>query len=514
MRIFLVVPPNYKVTPDLKRALGPDATIRHSRDDSASAVDLGLPDPSGLVVVWTDPSAVGPNGVASLVSQVSADQLYSSNTAFVPGSEQVPVLATAAGLYSFDAHAVHLSGGLDSTLGIYALALDLQLRLTGRGTPGRSVGVPAVIGVPSIPFNEYLAVMTKNLTSQLQGIYLAPMLTGVVAHSLWATNTNTSILDLQRSPGNDDVNSFTYARGAFDGSHTVREWGAQLPSLLLSKAVTSSARRIPDKRLPHLAEFVNEVWGSTGIADPKRRVLEDAFAELRETNAPQLAFACASTDEAARTRLQQVVDGLSESCFWWDPVTQAIQEWRNGQWYASPHSVRSMSESACVTYLIGLPLRSAPWAATSSQVVVVDFTTAELEGSFTTGWVNHESGRNFQNTQSQQLTETVAGADRIIASSQQQRDFLLGVLASELRLNQYTYDEDPSLNSLIRVENGMDAALETIANPIHPFERVTNTAEYETSPYSEMSGGIRSHLQRLSAVPSKSIKLIKGVVSK
>ncbi len=509
MRVFLVVPPSFEIPSPLMQTLGDDVVTRTARREGQKRSNLELI-PEGIALVLAEPALVDFDQFPELWRTCMESVGRKQAVACVPGAESEQVLSTAAALYAFDARDVHLAGGFDSALPIHGVGLDMQLRLAGRAVSAVKVGCAAITAIPEISFADHLTVLTKNLTSQVQAAYLAPLFTGVIDNSLRATGTDTSALDLQRSPGGDDVPTLSHPRGAFAGAEAVRTWGASLDSLEDSKFITSEARRIPDRRLPYLHAFIDEVWAATGIPAATRAMLEGAFADLRRTDIPEIVCAARSDDAASLARMNEITDELTEAAFWWDPARQELCERIDGQWVPSSHTLDTVSRISCIAYLVGASIREVPWVATSPAILIADFTTTDTTKGLETEWVGHSSGGTFRGAHAQNLAETVERADHIVVRSVEQRDFLLGMLVAGMRLNQYTYDEDPSLNSLISIEDGTRAACSAIARPVHPFERVKTTPEYEKSPYGQLASASESMKETIKRAPLKVAAKLKG----
>lgn len=515
MHVTLVAPEGYTVPESFHDHSEYPIKVLHPTKTLGTAATPVLAVSEGLVLILTEPGLVNEHEFSAIVERGIRAVEINQALAFVPPAVDAQVLATAAACYAFSAHAIRLAGGLDSSLPIHELGLDTQLRLAGRAVESLTVGISAVTGVPALEFAQYLSVMTKNLTSRVQNAYLAPLLTGVIDHSFRTSHMDTSAIDLQRSPGGDDVPDLTYPKGAFGGSQIVREWGESLSYLDTSKFITSEARRIPDRRLPNFHAFINEVWDSTGIPLAQRRVLEDAFSDITASSVPEIVFVARSNDPQALDRLQEISARVDEPLFWWLPDTHTVMERTTpgSDWYPSPHDLKSLSENTCICYLIGTPIREAPWVSSTPTIVIADFSLTDIESGLKEEWIGHVSAHQFKGSATTLLMETLTSADHVVAGSLKQRDFLLGALSSVMRLNQYTYDEDHSLKSLISIESGIDASLSAIERPVHPFERVQTTPEYDEAPYEKLAKISESFVQTLRAAPERVIEKLKGVRS-
>lgn len=514
MRVLLVVPPTFTLPAAVTDKLGKDAVIRKVPESPKQAVDLEVPEPeSSTVIVLTDPDAIDAAQLGTLMEQAIGAAAAGQGAAFVPGVGITPVLATAAAAYAFDGHAVHLAGGLDPNLPLSALGLDTQFRLAGRAVETVSIGSPAVTHPTKLPLSSYLRVLTTNLTSTVQAGYLAPLFAGIVDHSLRATSTDTSALDLQRSPGGDDQPLLEHPSGAFDGAQTLRNWGQSLSTIESVKFVTSEARRIPDRRLPHFDHFIDEVWAATGIDPAQRTMLETAFADVVRSGRPQITFSLRADDEAAMARFKSIATALTEPLYWWDPDTHTLRErpTQESDWSESSSSIESAGHDTAINYVIGVQAREVPWVQTSPSILIADFTTTDLISQLSPEWVGHSTLSPFGGPNTVLFKETILRADSLIAASVTQRDFLLGAMAAVHRLDQYTYDEDPSLASLISIEDGTQAALAAIDRPVHPFEQVRTTPEYKRSPHATLAKSSASFKDSLHNAGAKAKEQLRGI---
>ena len=514
MRVLLVIPSSHSLPVAVTDRFGKELVVGRMPRELGKIADLEIPDPlSTKIFILNDPAAIDDSQLVPLIEEGIATAATGMAVAFVPGTGVTSVLATAAAAYAFDGHAVHLAGGLDPTLSIDELGLDTQFRLAGRAVKTVAIGSKAVTSQVELPVTAYLNVLTKNVTSQVQAGLLAPLFAGIVHHSLQISNTDTSQLDLQRSPGGDDQPLLQHPSGAFSGAETLRKWAAAVPDIESKKFITSEARRIPDRRIPHLDQFIEEVWQATGIGAEQRSMLEMAFAEITSTDRPQIIFGLRASDKTAVERMEAIAANLAEPLYWWDPQSQRLLERPSGatEWQESDSSIESAGNDTTITYAIGIQAREIPWQQLSPSIFIADFTTTDVVAEMKSEWARQSIHVPLSASHATLFMETIRQADALIANSIYQRDFLLGAVAGIHRLNQYTYDEDPSLGSLISVENGTKAAQAAISRPVHPFERVRTTPEYERSPHAVLAKSSVSVKNSVVTLQGKAKDKLRGI---
>lgn len=509
MRVLLITPRSFDIPAQLLQALG-NPTVLHATQHDTVATNLELPQAEGIIFLLASPQLVDLALIKDLYTYAQAAHAEGKNVAFVPGQGEEKVLATAAAAYAFDAKAVHLAGGFDSTLTAVTLGIDMQVRLGGRAHTIVRCGHKAITGIPEVDSLDYLKILTKNLTSTRQAPYLAPLFTGIIDHSLRVTGTDTSVLDLQRSPGGDEIPTLSHPAGALRGAQTIRLWGEALQAIETSKYIVSESRRIPDRRMPYLDAFVDEIWASTGIPSAQRELLELAFSDLAPTQ-PSIAVAAPSNSDRALSRLHDVANIITEPLYWWDPHEVALYEREENGWKESTETIDDIGKAISILYAIESSVREIPWAGHSPCVFISDLSTLNLAEQLTGDWVGLCDAGAFSGSSAQRLYETLLRADHVITDSQVQRDFVLGALAGLHRIDQYTYDEDHSLDTLVSVEQGTSAALNALNRPIHPLGRVRTTPEYERSPFATLAESSQSFVDTIKHAPRRAFNKVKGL---
>lgn len=475
-------------------------TIR--RAGQPAPLDLD-PAPSGLVLVIADASAIDLAQLTSLIEQAKAAVAGGKAAVFVPGVETTPVLASRGALYAFDAQQTHYAGGFDPTYGALAMGLDMQFRLSSRAIPAVRIGSPAITKPVVAELGIYLDVMTKNLSPRSLASRFAPLFTGIVAHGL--RSENTTILDLQRSPGGDDVLTMSVNPDGLAGARTVRDWSLRLEASKEAHYINRVARRIPSGALPHIDAFMDEVWEATGIPADQRKVLEDSFADLTPVRHSALLVA-PSEDETALARATAIAQTVPNTVLW-DPNARIVSTW-DGEWVPSGYGIDDLSNEA-VVYLIGSSIRTVPWAHTSGAVVVSDLTTTEVTPRLAQDWVGHTD--EFRGPSAQNFGETFLRADRILTSDAAGRDFVLGFISGLNRLNAYAYDADTSYATIVAVEEGTSGAEAIIARPLRALDLIETTVEYESTPHAVFAKEKTGFVDSFKHSGRKAMTAVKGL---
>lgn len=480
-------------------ALG-DSTIR--RAGHPAPLDLD-PKPGGPVLVVADVGAVDPARVGELLHQAESAVAGGNAAVFVEGVETTEVLASLGAVYAFDSMQTHYAGGFDPTYSAKGMGLDMQFRLTGRAIRSVRIGSPAVRRAVEPEIGIYLDVMTKNLSPRSLAARFAPLFTGIVAHGL--KDANTKILDLQRSPGGDDVLTMSVNPDELSGARTVRDWSLRLEASKDAHYINRVARRIPSGALPYLDDFVDEVWAATNIPPQQRQILEESFADL--SPARHAAVLVANEADGAATARATTIAQAAPNTVLWAPDTRTVSEW-NGGWERTDLTIDDL-EYDPVVILIATSIRTVPWAQVSGAVVVSDLTTTDLTSQLVSDWVG--STDDFRGHSAQIFGETFLRADRIITADSEGRDFVLGFISGLKRLNAYAYDADTSYSTIVAVENGTDEAAGVILRPVRALDLVETTVEYESTPHAVFAKEKTGFVDTLKNSGRKVAETVKGI---
>ncbi|HEY8721620.1 glycosyltransferase [Pengzhenrongella sp.] len=304
-----------------------------------------------------------------------------------------------------------------------------------------------------------LLAMYKNYDDASLAKALPAAMALAVRRSIARTGFDATVLDLQKSPGGDDVATLEVPKMALTGPLAIDYFVEQLPSLLKSRTELQSHRRRSDRELfPLFREAIEPAYGMPSYL-AAHEVLIEAFD--------------ISAHFTARHRIL-VVTG--------EPLLDrmagpAIRAWEIAKALAPEHEVklastggaktthddfeviavggsglRELTDWADVIVFQGFLLEAAPWLRGGSKIIVADvydpFHLEQLEQARDLG----SEGRSTSVRETTRiLNEQLRRADFMLCASAKQRDFWLGQLAGQGRVNPTVYDEDQSLDSLISV---------------------------------------------------------------
>ncbi|MFB9956384.1 glycosyltransferase [Cellulomonas denverensis] len=304
-----------------------------------------------------------------------------------------------------------------------------------------------------------LLSMYKNLDDESLAKALPAAMALAVRRSLARAGVDASTLDLQRSPGQDDVGTLELPKMALTGVYALDYFVDQFPEIAQDRAALQAARRRSDRELfPLFRHAVEAAYAIEGYNDAHDALVE-AFGIDRHF--------------VSRHRVL-VVTG--------EPLLErmagpAIRAWEIATALAPEHDVRLVSTAgakvsspdfevhhatgrelrvqtdwADVIVFQGFLLEGAPWLKDSSKILVADvydpMHLEQLEQAKDLGVDGR--ARSIRET-TRVLNEQLRRADYVLCASEKQRDFWLGQLACQGRVNAAVYDEDGSLDSLIGV---------------------------------------------------------------
>ncbi|MBI9114770.1 glycosyltransferase [Sanguibacter sp. YZGR15] len=304
-----------------------------------------------------------------------------------------------------------------------------------------------------------LMSMYKNLDDESLAKALPAAMALAIRRSLARTETDATALDLQRSPGGDDVGTLEIQKMALTGSYAIDYFTDNLDTLMESRAELQRLRRRADREIfPLFRHAIEPAYAIEGY-NSAHDVLVEAFGVAKHFT--------------SRSRIL-VVTG--------EPLLErmagpAIRAWEIASALAGDHDVRLLSTAgakvtspdfevmyqagpklekitdwADIIIFQGFLLEGAPWLKDSSKILVADvydpMHLEQLEQARDLG----EAGRarSIRET-SRILNEQLKRADFVLCASDKQRDFWLGQMAGQGRVNALVYDEDHSLDSLISV---------------------------------------------------------------
>ena len=304
-----------------------------------------------------------------------------------------------------------------------------------------------------------LLSMYKNLDDESLARALPAAMALAVRRSFARADVDTTALDLQRSPGNDDVGSLDLPKMALTGPYAIDYFVEQLESLAASRTALQSRRRRTDRDLfPLFREAMEPAYAIDSYLEA-HRVLVQAFGIAGHFRSRQRVLVV--TGEPLQSRM----------------AGPAIRAWEIARALAPEHEVRLASTSgvdvsndafsveyvagqslvdatewADVIIFQGFLLEAAPWLKTSTKIVVADiYDPMHLEQLEQARDLGPDGRAMAVRETTRTLNEQIARADLMLCASSKQRDFWLGQLAGQGRINPAVYDEDDTLDSLLTV---------------------------------------------------------------
>lgn len=304
-----------------------------------------------------------------------------------------------------------------------------------------------------------LLSMYKNLGEEALAKALPAAMALAVRRSVARTDLDATQLDLQRSPGGDTEPDVTIPKMALTGPLAIDYFVEQLPSLSVTRRELQAHRRRSDHELLPLF----------------RQVMEPAYPQPHYVEGYQALVDAFDITETFSTRHRILV--VTGEPLLTTMAGPAIRAWELATALAPEHDVRLVSTVAAETshpdfsveYAGGTGLREptdwadviifqgfllsqAPWLARSSKILVADvydpMHLEQLEQARDLG----PAGRvDAVMETTRVLNAQLRRADFVLCASDKQRDFWLGQLAGQGRVNPATYDEDEAMGSLLAV---------------------------------------------------------------
>ncbi|WP_426592763.1 glycosyltransferase [Cellulomonas sp. McL0617] len=304
-----------------------------------------------------------------------------------------------------------------------------------------------------------LLAMYKNYDDESLARALPAAMALAVRRSVARTGVDATALDLQRSPGGDDVGTIEIPKMALTGPYAIDYFVEQLPSLLESRRELQGKRRRSDRELfPLFREAIEPAYGQPSYL-AAHEVLLEAFGIVEHFTARHRILVV--TGEPLLERM----------------AGPAIRAWEIAKALAPDHEVRLVSTAgakrtsadfsvgyaagtglkeptgwADVIIFQGFLLETAPWLKGSDKIIVADiYDPMHLEQLEQARDLGVEGRQNAIDVTTHALNEQLRRADFLLCASDKQRDFWLGQLAGQGRINPAVYDEDASLDNLLAV---------------------------------------------------------------
>ncbi len=304
-----------------------------------------------------------------------------------------------------------------------------------------------------------LLTMYKNYDDESLARALPAAMALAVRRSMARADVDTSVLDLQRSPGGDDVGSMELPKMALTAPFAIDYFVEQLPTLLESRRELQAARRRSDRDLfPLFRKSIEPAYGMPGYL-AAHEVLLEAFGVVEHLSARHRVLVV--TGEPLLERM------AGPAIRAWEIATALATEHevrvvstagarRTSEAFSVEHAsgsgLREPTEWADVIIFQGFLLEAAPWLKSSAKILVADiYDPMHLEQLEQAKDLGPAGRQHAVATTTEVLNEQIRRADFLLCASDKQRDFWLGHLAGQGRVNPAVYDEHANLENLLAV---------------------------------------------------------------
>jgi len=380
-----------------------------------------------------------------------------SAVCFTPGGHGRWVLAAPSEVLLVDAAALQgispdLIASIDGTGGgdPRTAMLDLQWRLNLNGHRVFALDgavapwSAATIGDEATRVAAILSSLTVLPGEGLRGPLTTVAELFLLSRGVREGAVDTSALDLQRSPGGDDEGRLTVSAAGIAAALGLDAALDTITADMHTRASVQLRRRVPDRALaPLVPDAFGHLLGAE-CAEDRGRLSEllDLCGVRPALDEPLHVLVVAPASGAARDRAQRLAASLDGH-----QRVRLVDAETGGTVEADTRLESPLHEQpdwADVIVLIASTFDDLPGAAQSSAPIVVDLCPVDVVEWLLDG---PPSGHR-----SDALQSMLTRADLVLAADSRQRDFLLGALAGQERVNAAVYDEDPSLASLVRTD--------------------------------------------------------------
>ncbi len=400
---------------------------------------------------------------------------------YKPGVGEVPapdaaeprdvLFGTGSGVF-FRTQVFRAVGGFDERFFMFFEDVDLGWRLNVLGHRVRYVPGSVVFHRHHASMRHYgrfresyllernaLLAMYKNYDDRSLAVCLPAALALAVRRSVADSGIDARMLDLQVRPGGDDDAMVTLPKDALAGPLAIDYLVEQLPTMAADREWIQSRRQRDDRdlfplfrqplepafALPSYLDAYPEVTRVLGV-DQHFAGRRDVLIVTEEPLGPVMAGPGIRATEIARLLAAEhdVTLATLRDCALDEPGFRAVA--------TTGRALRRLVDRSDVVVLQGSVLPKHPWIAEGDAVIVAD-----VYDPFHLETLEQERGRSLDQRSIvseatvNALNLQLSRADFLLCASEKQRDFWLGQLAGQGRVNPYTYDDDESLRTLIDV---------------------------------------------------------------
>ena len=280
-----------------------------------------------------------------------------------------------------------------------------------------------------------------------------------IRRAIARTGTDASVLDLQRSPGGDEVEMVKVEKMSLSSAYAIDYFVDNLSTLAADRSRLQSLRRRSDRDLfPLFRNALEPAYGMPSYLAAHDELV-DAFGIAQHFVAKHRVLVVTGEPLLDRMagpaiRAWEIAKALAPEHDVWLVSTVGVR--REGEGFRASRetgtSLVAATEWADVIIFQGFLLEVAPKLHTNSKILVADiYDPMHLEQLEQGRDLGPERRAMSVRETTRVLNEQIARADFMLCASDKQRDFWLGQLAGQGRVNPAVYDEDHSLASLLAV---------------------------------------------------------------
>ncbi len=348
----------------------------------------------------------------------------------------------------------------------YTAILDLQWRLSLFGQTvvaldGRLTRPAArTVGESRRRVAGALRLLFTHLGPQLQGPVTAAAQLYLTTRAFAGSGADTSVLDLQRSPGADQVDTVRVPAAALVGALGLDTALDDLEALTTVRDHVQAHRRVPDRALaPRLLETLPHLLGVRTPADQQHL---DGILDLLGIPAllSEPLHALVIYAPATKARVTRLVKSLG------DDVRVRLVAIPTGSASRGRQSVEQGSSDADwadLAIFVSATFDDVPGVQYGDLPLVADLSMLDVAA-----WLQTPLARY----RAEALRDLMARADVVLAADAGQRDVLLGALAGQGRVNPSVYDDDPTLLSLVLVDESGESLADYCRYPVRAADSV------------------------------------------
>ncbi len=306
--------------------------------------------------------------------------------------------------------------------------------------------------------NSLLSIY-KNFGDEALAKVLAPALLLSVHGAVLGGGADASALDLERSPGGDELAELTVDKTALAGAYAVDFLARNLPALSVQRAAIQASRVLSDAALaPLFGDLLQATSPAPGFHAAWLDVISAFGLGDGIIRRPRVAVVTADTLSSRMAgpaiRAFHIAETLLAECdvhlVSTTKCTLDGAPFPTGM--VTDLDLRGIVDWSDIVVFQGFVMHQAPWLVATDKIIVVDIYDPmhleQLEQSRSDEPVQRAA--NIAAT-THVLNEQLRRGDFFLCASEEQRHFWLGQLAALGRLNPRNYDRDSSLHSLLAV---------------------------------------------------------------